>query len=269
LRISFEITKSVISFPNLARISIYNVNSETLSLLQTQGTLIVLNAGYSGNKRVIFRGEIRNIFQAKQGVDRIVTIYAADGDRDFRRAIFNKTFTENVTISAAIQEVLESFKDVAIGTIQGLPMVADKLRGQTLTGKSADILDQFADEYNFDWNILDGEIVITPNDSPIEGIEAVLINFATGMIGLPTITESQLGVGGVEVTSLLNPLLIPNGAFIVEASGTEVQVGNLFFRQLKRTSANGLYKCQEVTFRGDSREGEWVSIAKGKAISNG
>jgi hypothetical protein len=261
LRVNFEITKSVLSFPNLCKLVIYNPNEETKSALQKKFTKIILNVGYEGDVRLLFKGEIRNIFQTKSGVDRLITVYAGDGERDWQNAAFNKTFTENVAISSAIEEVLKTFKEVTIGTLNGLPQVADKLRGQTLSGSSKDILDQFADEYGFDWSIQDGEVITTPIESPLEGDEAVLINAATGMLGSPTVTEI-----GADVSTLLNPRLLPNRAFKIESINSDIQLGNLFFRNVKRTDAEGVYKIQEVTFKGDSREGDWVSSVKGRII---
>lgn len=262
LRINFEITKSVLSFPNLCRLNIYNPNEDTLAALQKKFTKIIINVGYEGDVRLLFKGEIRNVFQNRAGVDRLITIYAGDGERDWQNATFNKTFTENVTISSAIEEVLKSFEEVTVGVVNGLPQAADKLRGQTLSGSSKDILDQFAEEYGFDWSIQDGEVIITPIESPLEGDEAVLVNAATGMIGSPTVTEV-----GADVTTLLNPRMLPNKAFKIESVNADIQLGNLFFRNIKRTTAEGTYKIQEVTFKGDSREGDWISSVKGRIIN--
>lgn len=262
LRVNFEITKSVLSFPNLCRLNIHNANDDTLSLLQTKYTKIIFNAGYEGNVKLLFKGQVRNVFQSRSGTDKIITIYAGDGEKDWQNATFNKTFTENITISSAIDEVLKTFKEVTIGTISGMPNAADKLRGQTLSGSSKDILDQFSEEYGFDWSIQDGEVVINPVEQSLGGDEAVLITAATGMIGSPTITEI-----GADVSSLLNPKLLPNRAFKIEPINADVQLGNLFFREVKRTTAEGTYKIQEVTFKGDSREGEWSSLVKGRIIN--
>ena len=261
LRINFEITKSILSFPNLARITLYNPNQETLSTLEEKYTRIILNAGYEGDSRLLFKGDIRNVLQTKTGRDRLVTIYSGDGEKSWQNATFNKTLSANLSVSSAIQEVLKTFSDVTIGPLQGLPQVADKLRGQVLSGSSKDIMDNFAEEYGFTWSIQDGEVIIAPYQEPLEGDEAVLITAATGMIGSPTITEI-----GVDVTTLLNPRLLPNRAFIIESLNADVAIGNLFFRNIKRTSAEGLYKIQEVVFRGDSRDGDYISSVKGRII---
>ena len=261
LRVNFEITKSILSFPNLARITLYNPNQDTLSALEEKYTRIVLNAGYEGDLRLLFKGDVRNVFQTKTGRDRLLTIYSGDGEKSWQNATFNKTLSESLSVSSAIQEVLKTFSDVNIGTLQGLPQVADKMRGQVLSGSSKDIMDNFAEEYGFSWSIQDGEIIITPEQEPLEGDEAVLVTAATGMIGSPTITEI-----GVDVTTLLNPRLLPNRGFLIESINAEVTIGNLFFRNVKRTTAEGLYKIQEVVFRGDSRDGDWLSSVKGRII---
>lgn len=262
LRINFEITKSLLSFPNLAKIIITNPNQDTISLLQKKFTKLTLNAGYEGDIKLLFKGQIRNAFQGRQSTDGIITIYAGDGEKDWQNASFNKTFRENVSISAAIQDVMKTFTEATIGALEGIPTIADKLRGQTLSGSSKDILDQFAEEYGFDWSIQDSEIITTPIDQPLQGDEAVLITATTGMLGSPTITEI-----GADVTSLLNPKLLPNKAFKIDSVAADVQLGNLFFRNVKRTTAEGVYKIQEVTFKGDSRDGDWTSMVKGRALN--
>ncbi len=55
LRIRFEITKSLISHPNIAKIEIFNANQDTLSALQKKFTKITFNAGYEGSVRLLFK----------------------------------------------------------------------------------------------------------------------------------------------------------------------------------------------------------------------
>jgi hypothetical protein len=267
LRCNFEITKSLISLPNLAKISLYNLNDDTLAALQTKFTEIIFNAGYEGNVRLLFRGQIRNTFLSRENPNKIATIYAGDGQRDWQESTFNKTFNENVSIQTAVKEVLSSFKNLSVGIVSGLTGTPDKLRGQTLSGKSADIMDNLARDYGFDWSIQDNELTIVPDEEVVPGVEATLINAATGMIGSPALIETNVGIGGVEVTTLLNPNIRPNNLIRIESIATEIAIGNLFFREIKKTQGEGVYKVQEITFLGDSREGEWVSKIKGRTIN--
>lgn len=262
LRISFEITKTLLSFPNLAKIIIYNPSPDTVESLTKKYTKISLNLGYEGNIKLVFTGQVRNVFESKTNVDRMITVYAGDGERSYQTSIFNKTFAETVSINTAITEVMNSFKELNLGEIAGLPTTKDKLRGQTLSGSSKDIMDSFAKEYGFNWSIQDGEIVVVPIDEPLTSQQAVLITPVTGLIGSPTITEI-----GADVTTYLNPELIPNVAFKIESASSEVQLGNIFFRNVSKTSAEGFYKVLEVVFKGDSREGDWVSSVKGRTLN--
>ena len=80
------------------------------------------------------------------------------------------------------------------------------------------------------------------------------------------ITREGVTEIGADVTTLLNPSLLPNRAFLIESVNADVTIGNLFFRNIKRTTAEGLYKIQEVVFKGDSRDGDWLSSVKGRII---
>jgi hypothetical protein len=262
LRVSFKITKSLMSFPNLAEIEIYNPNKDTLSKLQTRYTDIALNAGYEGNVRLIFKGQIRNVFQRKMGPDRIVTVFAGDGEADWQNSIFNKTLSENIALKQIVTEIAQSFVDTTLGVLQGLDTPADKLRGQTLSGSSKDILDKLAEDYGFQWSIQDGNLITVPNEQVLENENAVLINQVTGMIGSPTITEL-----GVNVTTLLNPELSPNRAFQVESAFADVAIGGIQFRELPRTSGEGLYKAFQVTFDGDTHGDNWFSVVEGRILN--
>lgn len=261
LRFSFEITKSIIGYPNMCMLSIYNPNEDTIYSLSKKFTEISFNAGYEGNVRLLFKGQIRNVLNSRRGVDTILTIYAGDGEQDWQNSIFNKTFSESVSISSVIKDVISSFKNISEGSILGLPSEADKIRGQTLSGSSKDILNQFAKEYGFSWSIQDGEMVVVPDNEALDIDEAVVISSSTGMIGSPTITEI-----GANVTCLLNPELMPNKAFVITSSSSEIEIGNLYFRRVPKTSAEGTYKIQEVVFKGDSRVGDFLSTVKGISL---
>lgn len=267
LRIEFEITKSLISYPNIAKISIYNANEDTLSALQRKFTRIILNVGYGTDLKVLFKGEVRNVFQEGGSINKLLTIYSGDGEKDWKNSFFNKTYNKNVSIKTIITDLVNSFPSLTLGEIEGIPDVADNLLGSTISGKTSDILDRYATDYGFNWSIQDEQIIITPDDQALSNSEAVLINASNGMIGSPTLTETNLGFGGVEVTTLLNPRLKPTGLFKIESVTQNISIPNLFFREVKKTRAEGLYRTQEVVFKGDSRQGEWLSTAKGTAVN--
>lgn len=265
LRISFEVTKSSFSYPNLAFIELYNPNEETVSLMtESEPPLIILNAGYQGSLGLLFKGRVRNAFSNKSGTENILTCYAGDGEREWEQATYNKTVAPNLKISDIILELFKSMTelgDVTIGDTEGLDFPADKLRGQSLSGNSRDILDNLANDYNFEWSIQNGEIIYTPVDKPLSSLDSVLIKQSTGMIGSPTVTEI-----GAEVTTLLNTELSPSRLFTIESESSQLSLGNIQFRELKRTRAEGNYRAYETVFTGDSRGESWYTTAKGTYI---
>lgn len=265
LRIRFKVTKSLFSYPNLAEIEIYNANDNTIERLRGKYSKIILDAGYVGAVRTIFVGQIRNVFQREEnGVDVITTVFAGDGEKAWQNANFNKTMSENIAIKEVVRQIAATFDKIGTGKLEGLEYPADKLRGQVLSGSSKDILDQLAEDYGFQWSIQDGELITVPNELPFKDTEAILISEGTGMIGSPTITEL-----GVNVTSVLNPLLLPNAAFKIDAKYAGVSIGGTQFRTVKRTNASGLYKAYQVIFEGDTHANPWYVTVEGRIVNAG
>jgi len=265
LRVGFTITKSTKSSPNIGVFRIYNPNTDTLAAFQTVGTEIVFNAGYRGLERLLYKGQLRNVTQTREGPDRIIVAYFGDGQQDWEVSTFNKTYEGSVSIKQILTDLVGTFKGLSLETIQDVPDIADKLLGQSLSGNTRDLLDTYAEEYNFSWSIQDGAVQIIPNEEPIANDEAVVITAATGMIGSPEITEI-----GVDVKILLNPAVAPNRLITIESAGVGVTLGNLFFREgLPRSTANGTYKVLEVTHRGDTHGNDWFSEITGRSLDFG
>lgn len=261
LRIQFEVTKSLRSYPNIAKIVIFNASDDTNSFLDSELTKVTLNAGYENNLNLVFIGKIRNSIQSRQGVDSITTVYSADGQKDWEQAIFNKTFSENISIETIVKELAETLTETGLGELSGLDMPADKLRGQTLSGSTKDILDTLGQDYGFEWSIQDNVLVTVPIEDVVYPESVILINNSTGMIGTPSVTEI-----GADAKVLLNTNLAPNRAFRIESISQNVQLGNLNFRNIKKTKAEGTYKVFEVIHKGDTHDNEWSSSVKGASL---
>lgn len=267
LRIVFEISKSLRGFPNLAKIDIYNPNNDTISLINDDDPIIILKAGYEGATGLIFKGRLRNAFTNRISENRVITLYAGDGQREWESAIINKTYSENFKLKELVVDVLSTFLEsgeLSFGTLQDMDnREANKITGLTLSGSTKDVMDKLASDYNLVWSIQDNEIVVTDEDRSIDSTEAVLVNQTTGMIGSPTLTEI-----GADVTTLLNPDLLPNVAFKIESVSTNVALPGLQFRTLPRTTAEGLYRAFEVVFSGDTHGNNWYSTARGTVLNN-
>ena len=233
-------------------------------MIDGEDPLLILSAGYENNIGLIFRGRKRNVFINKVSEDRVITIYAADGGKDWDSAIYNKTSTADLKLKDIVLELFNTFNetgDVTVGSIEGIDIPADKLLGQSLSGSSKDILDILAQDYKFQWSIQDGELILTKEDSALTTLDSVLVSQSTGMIGSPAVTEI-----GADVTSLMNPKLLPDRLFTIESVSNEVSLSNLQFRKIKRTSAEGSYRAFEVIFTGDTHGNQWFSTARGISL---
>ena len=90
-RIKFSVQAADIESPNNAWIRVYNLSSDTMHQVATQGeyTSVSLSAGYEeGNFGVIFQGTIKQYRIGKENTtDSYLDIFAADSDVEF-----NQTF---------------------------------------------------------------------------------------------------------------------------------------------------------------------------------
>lgn len=259
LRVKFEITKDLTGYPNLAKIQIFNLSKSTQQRIKKEFDKVIFNAGYEANVKLLFKGQIRNVTHLKQGVDTITTIYAHDGARDFDTAKVNISFKEGTEVKQIVEHVIGTFKETTHGIIEGLDGLGDRLKGVTISGSSKDVMDQLAEENNFEWNITDEAINVVPKNETID--KTFLITSATGMLGSPTLTEI-----GADVTMLLNPELIPNGKLKVESLTQNISLGDLNFRNINKTIGEGLYKIQKITHTGDTHDNQWQSAVVGVSI---
>jgi len=260
LAVDFEVRKTLHGMPNLATVKIWNPNSYTLGQLRRKYTRMILNCGYGTELRLVFIGDVRNVTQSKESVDRIITVYAADGGQAYENARFNKTFDTGISTRAMFEEVAATLGD--IGDLSGIPNNIDKIDGVTYSGSSAAVLNEIAGEYNAEWSVQDGTVNALATDAALQDSEVFLVSATSGMIGSPTVTNR-----GANVELLLNPQLVPGQRFAIDATGAEVQLGNLFFRtENVRTDASGIYKIQNATMKGNSRTGQWKSSLEGVRI---
>src|ERR1700740_436875 len=83
-RIQFDVAKTVQPAPNTGIIRIFNLSPDNENKIKTEYDDVLLNAGYEGSVKLIFRGNIKHVYRYRDGNDFITEIEAADGDKDFR-----------------------------------------------------------------------------------------------------------------------------------------------------------------------------------------
>ncbi len=276
LRVVFEITKSIVGYPNLAKIQVYNLSDDTaakISTIQVQTgggittqvyTTVILKAGYAGNIGQVFQGDIFNALFRRDREHKIIEIHAKDGLRDLDEAKFSKSYASGVKIKQIVTDLAKTFRNTSVGKIDGLDDISatDKLLGKSVVGATKGILDKITQEAGVNWSIQDGAFYTIGVDSADESVTAKVISRRTGMIGSPALTEI-----GADVTTQLDPDFLPNRLIKVDSEAPEVNLGNLAFRKVNRTLGNGIFKINKVTHRGDNRGPVWQSEIVGRRFA--
>lgn len=149
LRIVFNVEKSLVGYPNLANIKIYNLKASNRQLIEAEGLEVELYAGYE-DLILLFKGQIINVVHQKVGTDWISTIYAGDSTRALNDATINKTLAAGTTPEQIFDELTTELEGVTKGLTEGIKTcISGKqslLRGLILSGSVRDFLRQLADD---------------------------------------------------------------------------------------------------------------------------
>lgn len=261
-RISFEVTKTAQSAPNIGTIKLYNLLPVHEARIQQEYVDIFLYAGYGGVMRELFQGNVKHVYRYRDnGVDRVTEIEAGDGDADYRTAVVNVSISAGATPAQVVSTIAAALNSTEIGHVDigGTPL----LRGKVLSGSAKDLLDDFAKEQGAQWSIQGGRLQLVKMDAVLPG-QAILVTASTGLLTSPEISSK-----GINFKCLLNPLLAVGGVVKLDNNTVKAQRESNKLGQSGRPplvlntpvalDPDGVYKLTGVTHRGDTRGNDWVS----------
>ncbi len=273
LRIKFAVKRSDTRSPNMADIRVYNLSQATADDLVARLSpkiasdgltfergRVILQAGYSSNFGVIFKGNIKQLIIGRESsTDTFLDIIAGDGDSAYNFAVVNSTIAPGATSIDQVNAAITSMtpKGVTEGHIGTMP--SESLpRGKVLYGNARNYLSNIAATADKTWSIQDEKVTFVSNTSYLPG-EAVLMSSKTGMIGTPQQTSE-----GINIKCLLNPKLAISGRVKIDNALVEKMKINL---QVVGSAANtppqlrndGFYYILVVEHQGDTRGVEWYS----------
>ncbi|ALR08552.2 phage protein [Xylella fastidiosa] len=210
LRIAFDIRKTSDSTPNPAKITVWNLNRDHLSLLTSrQYNRVRLLAGYA-ELRLLFVGDIIKPSVRRDGTDYVIELECGDGDHDYRNAHVSFSLAAGATDAQVLSALSTSMPSTRLGPIQ-MQGQRGLSRGKVLSGNTRDLLDALAKNHGADWSIQDGALMLLPADTVLAG-DAVLLSQSSGMMGSPEVTDD-----GLKITTLLNPALRIGGLVRVDS----------------------------------------------------
>jgi hypothetical protein len=271
LFIEFDVNVSRDEEPNRAKISIYNLNETSRSLLSASHQGVDLFGGYAGEVKSIFRGVTTNVAHHHARTFWKTTLYAGDGEKEYSFQKFNKAYSKGTKIFIILQDM---------ATALGLPneiiytdLTASLVRGRSFAGLVKDELTKLTKSLGLQWSIQQGTLEITKRGEPVLSQPfAALLSSDTGMIESPVLIERQNKdkdtkkkkpkddkeerIIGVRVKSLLNPDVYPNRLIKIVPQQTQTEtLGKLMEAKTPAVSAEGVWLVDKAHFYGDNMVG--------------
>lgn len=253
--IGFNVRHTSKSEPNDAEISIVNLDPDSQRDLLEEGERIELECGYwpQGGVRstgVIFSGRIREAStDYSAGVEHVTRIICGDGDRAFTRARVRQVFSAGATHQEIVEALVGSMaaEGVSRGTVR-IPAFSET-RPRSIDRVSRREFDDIAHQHDLQWSIQDGFINIYPRSEPIANTQYTLTP-DTGLLGVPEFSDK-----GASLETLLIHDLRPGQLFKVNSDVRERLISTC--------------KIEDITFRGDSFDGDFGCQINARLIEGG
>jgi len=266
LQITFDISKSSSNKDrtNSAAIEIYNLDEDSLAVLDKQFIAADFSAGYyNTNIQRLFAGEVAQVTTRQDGPDLVTQIKMGAGYSALNYSTLNDTVPAGKQKKAVLETIRKKIVGINRGVYSGTNCNSPLISGYSLTGTPKAALNKLCSangmEYNIDNDVLyvmDAGGTYTENTN-----RALLISPDTGLLDLAykvsgegiRKTPDPAKQAGIQFKSLLNADLIP-GCLI------KLEQGN---------SLDGFYKLESVRFSGSWRGGHWISECRcSKKIGN-
>lgn len=263
-RIQFQIEKRIGSTPDTCTLTISNLNEQTRRELQTHPLLIHLDAGYDGEYRRIFTGDLRWASSVPRGTDWETTIQVGDGSRAFRHAKVARSFGPGTSVRQALVEAAKSMGLTLPAHVAASRELDEQFaNGTVLQGSAADELTRLLAPYGYEWTIQDGTLQMYRDDEARPGQALVIAPPPDGTLiespefAPPTYAakpsksarRSTVRSPLLRFRTLLYPQIVP---------GSRAEV--------RSTVTRGIYKVIQLTHTGDTHGGDWITDVEAKPL---
>ena len=252
LKIEFDVKKTLDSNSNEATIRVWNLSDSSRSNINEELADITVEAGYEreGSRGIIFKGFTRDVVHERIGPDIVTTIEAGDGDKAARKSHASVTYPKGTDLRTMILDLQSKMTDVELGEIKLPDDLTIPARPISFMAPPRRAMDELGRSFGFYWSVQNGALEVIPTDGFLS--EVIEITPSTGMVGVPSITDS-----GILVQCLLNPSIRPNRQVYVQSETTG------------RIGADGLYRVSSVGYTGNNIDGEFICEIEAELINGG
>lgn len=256
LQITFDVNKSSSNKDrtNSATIEIYNLDDNTLALLDKEFIAADFAAGYYNTHiKRLFAGEIAQVTTRQQGPDLVTQIRLGAGYSELNFTLLNDMVAPGRTKKEVLEELRKKVTSINRGVYSGVNCNNTVISGYPLTGTPRAALDKLCHdgemEYTIDNNTL---YVMDKGKSYMNSLDqAIIVSPETGLLDRAYKVSGE-GIRkkpdpakqpGIQFSALLN-------ADYLAGSVIKLEQGN---------SLDGFYKIESVRFSGSWRQGNWIS----------
>lgn len=247
----------------IAEITLYGAAQKTREAIYAKFDRLSLEAGYGDQAGLIFAGDIINIETGRDGVDKYIKFYARPTGKAQAYAFISKSWGANTPQIDIIREVAESLLLPVefIGDFSDLPRA---FKGRSMCTSSIACMKDLAQLHGFTWFMGANRLIIIRMRNGVAETRTQksphIISAETGMVGSP-----QILIEGIEVTTKLDPSIIPDDTIDVRASTRNFAFSGVYAKQMERdpTAGNGLYRALGVRHQGDFYGQAWDTSISG------
>lgn len=259
LRLTFHVNQKIGLINSVSEFHLYNLNEASRTLILS-AISVTLAAGYGNDVKVIYKGQIINVFDNREQPDFVFSVFCLD--------YINFNSPINI-ISKTTDTALDLIEEIASFPV--LTVESNNLKGlpQGALGKSYSFTNlTYLQAYEKLAGILNINIWVT-NGYVYTGAKTyipaptppILINYLNGMIGSPVF---DIANAGVNVKVLLNPQIIPGNEVKIETINPYVQLGAVNYVKFNQNAlTQGVWQVLSVDHVGDSREQDWYTYVQG------
>ena len=248
-------------------LQLYNLNKESLDVLNQEGCVVRIFAGYGDKVELVYSGDVEEVSPVRSGNDVVQRIRCVDGSLSFKNTRGSIDYDESVSEKDMIIDIASRFPDSALGFV-GLTGLEDiyTTGGQSFSGPLDKIFNRLMARNNLNYSRFNGKIVIVPYS--LDQASADFNRLAANTFTLPTNSIKKITPvskngkkTSLETKSkksiLVNSFLIPT-----------IELGQ-YFTITKDNSIDyeGTYLVSSVRTVLKSKGGEWDTVLIGDPIA--
>lgn len=268
LRITGNVRKTSLAYPNQGIIEIFNLSEEYRTLISSRKARIQLKGGLVGSEILFFEGSIRNAIHTRNDLDIVTTVYIGDNQRSWDTAILNKAYKNSHSLQSILTDLGKALPSVQSVSFEKAPNFVEKnlmKSNITVNGSVRDSLSRLIKAKvgevspELTYSIQGDELIFADASGIITAESEVTINQVGQIIGIPNVDAWAL-----TLTTLFDTSIQPYQTLTVDSQFVASNIGNLFFVNQQDVALNvsGQKRIREVVHNFDTRGADWKTTIK-------